>query len=306
MSELPSISIVIPTRNRAADANECVRSILRGCGFTELIVVDQSDDGATQLAMAALRDPRLRYLPSPLRGATNGRNVGIEASTGEIIAFTDDDCRVSSDWAPSIARIFATDREAAVVCGRVVVPEELAKKGYAVTFEPEVREWQGRYPSPGHDWGITANFAARRDAFARVGSFDGLLGPGAPLLCGEETDFLFRVLKAGLKIINAREVLVEHLGVRAHGPESTRILRIYAAGAGAATFKYVRLADVDGIVMYIRHLWGCIRLIAINAVHFHRPVGIGFTLAFLSGAVASFKYRIDRKSRLYISPETKG
>jgi glycosyltransferase involved in cell wall biosynthesis len=302
MSDLPSISIVIPTRNRPADLAECIRAVLRNCGFAELIVVDQSDDRATEQAVAALSDPRLRYLRSALRGATNGRNAGIEASSGEIVAFTDDDCRVSQDWAFSIARIFAADREAAVVCGRVVVPEELAKKGYAVTFEPEVREWQGRYPSPGHDWGITANFAARRDVFTRIGSFDGLLGPGAPLLCGEETDFLFRVLKAGLKVVNAREVLVEHLGVRAHGPESARILRIYAAGAGAATFKHVRLADVDGIVMYIRHLWGCIRLILINVVHFHRPIGIGFTLAFLSGAVTSFKFRIDRKSRLYISP----
>lgn len=302
MSDLPNISIVIPTRNRPADIAECIHSVLRACDFAELIVVDQSDDRATEQAVATLSDPRLRYLRSALRGATNGRNAGIEASRGEVIAFTDDDCRVSQDWAASIARIFAADREAAVVCGRVVVPEELAKKGYAASFEPEVREWQGRYPSPGHDWGITANLAARRDVFARIGSFDGLLGPGAPLLCGEETDFLFRVLKAGLKVVNAREVLVEHLGVRAHGAESTRILRIYAAGAGAATFKHVRLADVDGIVMYIRHLWGCLRLILINVVHFHRPVGIGFTLAFLSGAVTSFKFRIDRKSRLYISP----
>ena len=304
MPELPRISIVIPTRNRAADATDCVRSVLRGRGFAELIVVDQSDDSATELALTAMRDPRLRYLSSTSRGATNGRNVGIDASDGEVIAFTDDDCRVAPDWAESIARIFATDREVAVVNGRVIVPEELAKKGYAVSFEPEVREWQGRYPSPGHDWGITANFAARRDVFVRVGSFDGLLGPGAPLRCGEETDFLFRVLKAGLKMVNAREVLVEHLGVRVHGPQSTGIARTYAAGAGAATFKHVRLADPDGIVLYLRHLWGCGRLIFTNVVHLHRPIGIGFTLAFLSGSVASFGFRIDRKSRLYINPET--
>ena len=303
MSELPRISVVIPTRNRAEDLVECIRSVLRGGGFEELIVVDQSDDRTTELAVAAIPDPRLRYLSSTLRGATNGRNVGIDASVGDVIAFTDDDCRVASDWIPSIARVFSADREAAVVCGRVVVPEELAKKGYAVSFEPEIRDWQGRYPSPGHDWGITANFAARRDVFTRIGTFDGVLGPGAPLLCGEETDFLFRVLRAGLKVVNAREVLVEHLGVRAHGAESSRLMRIYAAGAGAATFKHVRLADLDGISIYVRHLGGCIRLIAINAVHLRRPVGIGFTLAFLSGAVASFKFRIDPKSRLYISPQ---
>jgi GT2 family glycosyltransferase len=303
MPELPRISIVIPTRNRAADATDCVRSILSSDGIAELIIVDQSDDRSTELAMAALRDPRLRYVSSSLRGATNGRNIGIEISGGQVIAFTDDDCRVASDWVVSIARIFATDPEAAVVCGRVRVPEELAKEGFAVSFEPEVREWQGRFPPPGRDWGITANFAVRRDVFARVGSFDGLLGPGAPLVCGEEPDFLFRVLKAGLKVVNAREVLVEHLGVRAHGPESSRLWRIYAAGTGAALFKHVRLGDPHAIALFLRHLGGCGRLILINLVHFHRPIGFGYTLAFLSGALASLKFRIDRERRLYISAE---
>jgi glycosyltransferase involved in cell wall biosynthesis len=300
MPELPRISIVMPTRNRPADAGDCVRSIVRGGGFAEVIVVDQSDDRATEDAVAAIGDPRVRYLPSALRGATNGRNVGIEASSGEVLAFTDDDCRVAPDWTATVAHIFATDREAAVVCGRVHVPAELATQGYAVSFEPEVREWQGRFPPPGRDWGITANFAVRRDVFAQVGSFDGLLGPGAPLVCGEEPDFLFRVLKAGLKVVNAREVLVEHLGVRAHGPESTQLWRIYAAGTGAALFKHVRLGDLDAIGLYLRHLGGCARLILTNVLHLHRPIGIGYTLAFLSGAVASLKFRIDRERRLYI------
>lgn len=303
MSGLPRISIVIPTRNRSADATDCVRSILRSDGFAQLIVVDQSDDRSTELAMAALRDPRVRYVSRTLRGATNGRNVGIEASGGEVIAFTDDDCRVAPDWAVSIARIFAADCEAGVVCGRVRVPEELAKEGFAVSFEPEVREWQGRFPPPGRDWGITANFAVRRDVFARVGSFDRLLGPGAPLVCGEEPDFLFRVLKAGLKVVNAREVVVDHLGVRAHGRESTKLSRIYAAGTGAAIFKHVRLGDLDAIALYLRHLGGCGRLIFTNLVHLHRPIGIGYTLAFLSGAFASFRFRIDRGQRLYV-PKT--
>ncbi len=295
-----SLSVVVPTRNRAAHALACVETIRRAGGFRELIVVDQSDDGATESALAALGDPRLRYLRSALRGATNGRNVGIEASTGEVIAFTDDDCRVAPDWAASVARIFDTDPEAAVVCGRVHVPEELQREGFAVAFEPEVREWRGRFPPPGHDWGITANFAVRREVFEQVGPFDALLGPGAPLLCGEEPDLLFRVLKANLKVVNAREVLVEHLGVRAHGPESTELWRTYAAGTSSALFKHVRLGDLDAMGLYLRHLAGCARLILTNVVHLHRPIGLGYTLAFLSGVRLSLKYRVDRERRLYV------
>ena len=304
MPEPPRLSIVVPTRNRPDDVVDCVRSILRIDGFDELIMVDQSDDRSTEIALQVFSDPRVRYLRSTLRGAANGRNVGITASRGTVIAFTDDDCRVAPDWASSIGRIFAADAQTAVVCGRVHVPEELAKRGFAASFEPEVREWHGRFPPPGRDWGITANFAVRRDVFDRVGYFDGVLGPGAPLVCGEEPDFLFRALKSGLKVINASEVCVEHLGVRAHGAESARLSRIYAAGTGAAIFKHVRLADPDAIRLYARHLIGCCLLILINLVHLHRPIGIGFTLAFLSGTRSSLKFRIDRGTRLYVAADS--
>jgi glycosyltransferase involved in cell wall biosynthesis len=300
MAEPLRVSVVVPTRNRPADALVCIKSILAAEGVSELIVVDQSDGRATADALSALTDPRLCYVASTLRGATNGRNAGIESSHADVIAFTDDDCRVPADWVASLARIFASDPHVAVVCGRVRVPDELVAQGFAATFEPHVREWQGRFPPPGRDWGITANLAVRRDTFSSVGHFDGLLGPGAPLVCGEEPDFLFRVLKAGLKVINASEVVVDHLGVRPHGTESSKLSRVYAAGTGAAIFKHVRLGDPEATMLFLRHLRGCVRLIWINLTHLHRPLGIGYGLAFLSGAFNSLRFRVDSRSRLYI------
>jgi glycosyltransferase involved in cell wall biosynthesis len=299
---MQSISIIVPTRNRPQHAAECVRTLLRGQGFLELIVVDQSDNTATEVALAALGDPRVRYFRSALRGATNGRNVGIAESRGTILAFTDDDCLVAPDWVERIDAIFSADPEAAVVCGRVQVPEEIRKRGFAIGFEPEVREWVRRYPPPDRGWGITANLSVRREVLAKVGNFDPLLGPGAPLLCGEEPDLLFRVLKAGLKVINAREVSVDHLGARALGPESRELWRTYGVGTGAALFKHVRLGDLDAALLYLRHLGVMLPLIAGNLLRGRRPTGIGYTLAFLSGAVASFRFRIDRKRRLYMPP----
>jgi glycosyltransferase involved in cell wall biosynthesis len=295
----PSLSVIIPTRNRAEHAALCVRSILASPGFQEVIVVDQSDGPETQAAIEALGDARVRNVRSTMRGATNGRNQGIELSTGTVVAFTDDDCRVAPDWASEILAVFANDPDTVVVCGRVMVPEALKHKGFTTAFEPAVREWQGRFPPPESDWGITANFAVRREVFTQVSPFDGRLGPGAPLGCGEEIDFLFRVLKAGFKVVNAREVAVDHLGVRAHGEESRDLWRLYAKGTAAALFKHVRLGDPDAMKLCLRHLAGCARMIFINAVHLHRPIGIGYATAFLSGVVASFKFNVDRQSRLY-------
>jgi len=268
----------------------------------ELVFVDQSDDHRTEEALATVSDPRLRYVRSDLRGVTNGRNLGIDVTKGDIVAFTDDDCRVAPDWVASLMKIFETDPEAAVVCGRVRVPQEIQELGFAVAFEPEVREWKGRFPPPDRDWGITANMSIRRDVLARVGPFDPFLGAGAPLRSGGEPDFLFRVIQAGFKVVNAREVQVDHLGARTAGAEATRLLKNYASGTGAAFFKYVRLGDIEGTTLYLRHLAGCGKLIVTNLRHLNRPIGIGYTLAFVSGSIASLKYRVDRSRRIYVGP----
>jgi GT2 family glycosyltransferase len=306
MPDRPLISIVVPTRNRAIDVTSCVQTILRTTGFEKLVVVDQSDGSDTARALNEIHDDRLQLVRSDLRGATNGRNVGIDATTSEVIAFTDDDCRVASDWAESIASIFRNDSSAAVVCGWVRVPDEVRQRGFAMAFEPQVREWVGRFPPPDRDWGITANLSIRRDVLARVGVFDPVLGPGAPLMCGEEPDLLFRVLRAGLKVVNAREARVDHLGARAPGEESRQLWRTYGVGTAAALFKHVRLGDWQAARLYLSHLAILSRIIAGNLVTGRRPTGIDYTRAFLSGAVRSFSFDIDRDRRLYIPRKDAG
>ncbi|HEX6241986.1 MAG TPA: hypothetical protein VFZ61_13850, partial [Polyangiales bacterium] len=196
--------------------------------------------------------------------------------------------------------VFTADPSAAVVCGRVVVPVELHDKGFTESFEPHVREWQGSYPPFGQDWGITANLALRRQVIQRVGNFDPMLGAGAPLRSGGEPDLLFRVLRAGLKIVNAREVVVEHLGVRAHGEESRKLMRGYGKGTGAALFKHVRLGDVDALGVYARFVGANVERVCLNLLKGQRPTGLGYLVSFLSGAVDSFQFRVDKHSRAYV------
>jgi len=295
-----TVSVVVPTRNRPEHVADCAAALLRCEGLREVVFVDQSDDEKTAHIIEAIGDPRLRCERSALRGATNGRNAGIRATSGSVIAFTDDDCRPAPDWLTRIEQIFASDPAAAVVCGRVRVPEELLSQGFAIGFEPHVREWIGRFPPPNEDWGITANLSARRSVFERLGKFDPLLGPGAPLLCGEEPDLLFRVLKAGLKVINAREVEVEHLGIRGHGAESTDLWRMYGVGTSAALFKHIRLGDREAAKLYLGHLTIMAKSVTKRLISGERPLGLRYTTAFLEGALKSLKFKIDRSERLYI------
>jgi glycosyltransferase involved in cell wall biosynthesis len=300
MKRSSTVSVVVPTRNRAEHALACARQLLLCDGLEEVVFVDQSDDDGTERAIASLHDPRMRHVRSSLRGATNGRNVGIESTSGDVIAFTDDDCRVRPDWIERIRAIFAQDPEAAVVCGRVRVPDELRAEGWAVEFEPIEREYQHRFPPAEKDWGITANLAARRTTFQRVGKFDPFLGPGAPLLCGEEPDLLVRVLKAGLKVVNAREVEVAHLGIRSFGEEAGKISHMYGVGTAAALFKHVRLGSVSAARVYFDHLRIMGGLVTRNLLRGRRPVGIRYTVSYLSGTVASLRFRIDPGSQMYV------
>jgi O-antigen biosynthesis protein len=297
--DAPAISVSVPTRNRPAHIAACVENILSTDGFLELIVVDQSDDDATERALATIRDPRLRYVRTSTRGVTKGRNIGIEESRGDIVAYTDDDCRVRPDWARRIAEVFASDPQAAVVCGRVEVPEEIRHTGYAEGFEPRERVWRGRYPPLGRDWGITANFSIRRSALAQVGMFDPVLGAGAPLRSGGEPDFLFRVLRAGYTVVNANEVIVDHYGIRKPGEEFKKLIMGYGAGTAAAMFKYVRLRDRAGSLVYLRFLTSAIRMVVANVLTGKRPTGANYLRAFLTGTIDSCSYRIDRNRRIY-------
>jgi GT2 family glycosyltransferase len=226
---LATLSVVVPTRNRPDQVQDCAQSLMACGGFDEALFIDQSDGPESAQVIEKLADPRIRCVRNRLRGATNGRNLGIETSKGDLIAFTDDDCRVAADCTKQIRSIFERDPAAAIVCGRVKVPDELAAQGFAASFEPQVREWQNSFPPADRDWGITANLSARRRTLEQIGGFDPFLGPGAPLLRGEEPDLLFRALSVGLKVANASEVEVIHLGIRAHGEESSKLWQMYGA-----------------------------------------------------------------------------
>src|SRR5271165_6151218 len=94
----PLLSVVIATRDRGAAVVRAIESILPGhsgvdANCRELIIVDQSSDDASEAALAPyLCLPRIRYHKAPSKGLGAARNAGMTLATGELVAFTDDDC----------------------------------------------------------------------------------------------------------------------------------------------------------------------------------------------------------------------
>lgn len=93
MSETgPLVSVVIPTYNRRAYAQLAVESVLaQSYQNHEVIVIDNGSTDGTDQVLAAYED-RVRYVRlGSNRGVSVARNVGIEASRGDWVAFLDPD-----------------------------------------------------------------------------------------------------------------------------------------------------------------------------------------------------------------------
>lgn len=299
------VSVVVPTRNRPDQIGPCVASILANASpHFELIVVDQSDGDGSRRALAEhVGDPRLRYEASDSRGAAASRNVGVSLSRAPLIAFTDDDCRVSIDWVARIAQVFDEDPRAGVLFGRVAIPDELKGTGFAADYEPNQREYQGKYPAATDTWGIGANMSVRRSVFDQIGLFDTVLGPGAPFKAGEEVDFAIRAIAAGFKIVNPVEVTLFHLGVRP-GSEGRTLLLGYLFATGAVFAKHLRLGTQGAPSLsanfFALHAKHALRSVVTGS----RPTGIGGIVSLFRGAAQSLRYPIDRAHQVYTPRES--
>ncbi len=89
----PCVSVVVPTRNRAALVTATLRSVLNQRDVDlEVIVVDDASTDETVAALARVSDDRLRVVRhSTQQGVSAARNTGISAADGRWLAFVDDD-----------------------------------------------------------------------------------------------------------------------------------------------------------------------------------------------------------------------
>jgi O-antigen biosynthesis protein len=97
LADRKKVSVVVATYNGARSLKACLESLGRlNYPDYEVIVVD---DGSTDATPEIARSfPGARYIRQENRGLSAARNTGIAAATGEIVAFTDDDCRADEDW----------------------------------------------------------------------------------------------------------------------------------------------------------------------------------------------------------------
>ena len=88
----PTFSVVIPLYNRADIVAKTIQSVLdQDFQSFEIIVVDDGSKDDPEPALAAIGDPRIRYVRQDNAGGGAARNRGIEEAQGRYIAFLDSD-----------------------------------------------------------------------------------------------------------------------------------------------------------------------------------------------------------------------
>ena len=105
------------------DPTGCALSLDSLAGQTrtadEIIVVDggSADDTMDVVRRKMARMPNLRLVEAPGANIARGRNIGVKAATGEIIATTDAGCIAQPDWLEKLTGPFEEDREVELSAG---------------------------------------------------------------------------------------------------------------------------------------------------------------------------------------------
>jgi 1,2-diacylglycerol 3-beta-glucosyltransferase len=173
----PAVSIIIAARDEEEALPGCLESLGRLTyprGLLEVIIVD---DGSTDRTGEILRSycsriPFLRYITagSP-HGKVGALASGIEASSGEILMFTDADCLVPPGWVEETVRFYSSER-IGLVAGFTLLE---GKSGFArlqaldwvVLFSLASAAVQLRFPLTA----VGNNLSVRRAAYDATGGY---------------------------------------------------------------------------------------------------------------------------------------
>jgi cellulose synthase/poly-beta-1,6-N-acetylglucosamine synthase-like glycosyltransferase len=210
---LPKVSIIIPIFNGEKDLTDlidCLWNQRYPVDCVEYLLVDNGSQDQTkkliqQAGIAAMsKNITMYYLTeSKIQSSYAARNAGILASQGELLIFTDVDCRPQIDWLFQLVQPF-TDLNIGVVGGGIgSLPGETLFEKYA---EQEKILSQERHLSNQFlPYLVTANLAVRRKVLEEVGLFR------PHLTTGGDADLCWRIQRnSDWQLYYAPQAIVLH------------------------------------------------------------------------------------------------
>lgn len=208
------VSVVVCTTGRET-LKECLKSLKNQSYENHEVIVVGIDERSRSFAS----EFGFNFFFSPKANSSFQRNLGIEESEGDIVAFIDDDAVADKDWLRFLAMHYKDDR-VACVGGRIILkflsevpaflkelPDEIFKGFLGGTLLNSRRAVKLQEPLL---WGTNLSF--KKDVFDEVGFFDLKLGRTPDRLISEdETELQRRIMERGYGLIYEPRAIVTHL-----------------------------------------------------------------------------------------------
>ena len=260
-----NVSVLICTYNRASFLSKLLQSLVEQQfeGKHEIVIVDNNstDDTravAEQWMSRASADLQIRYVFAAQQGLSYARNVGVEAATGDVVAFVDDDAVVEKDWLQRVIDNMADQSFACV--GGMVIPAWSEPPPEWITFElfPSIGgsiHGDERRVMTGNLYPMGGNMAVRKRWYRALGGFNINMGRvGKGLATAAEVEFADRLRRAGGITLYDPQMIIHH-----HVPPSRMtkeyFLRVrYWEGRSVAVWQRLRKGKVHQWLMGVARI----------------------------------------------------
>jgi len=257
-----SCSVVVCTHRRP----DYIAQVLEALGgldppADEIVVVDNAPGDRDCRAEAERAGAR--YVREDRPGLDRARNAGLRASSGELVAFTDDDCVPAVGWLAALAKLFGDPSVAAVTgpafAHALDTPSQVRfedQGGHRRGLRRQVLDWTVLTPIAATRAGAGLNMIFRRSLLEGLGDvFPPELDSGTPTESGGDMYALYKLLRAGYRIVYDPATYVLHQ----HRPDARslhRAIRGYGIGVSAVLTKLlVEERELAGPTMWYWLWW---------------------------------------------------
>ncbi len=210
MSQL-SYSIIIPTYNEEKDIRRTIEALIAiDWPRKEMIIVDDSTDRTPEIVKEYANKGVQLIRPDVRRGRCEARNIGVRASSGDVLIVLNADVLLPKDFIDKINKYYLQGYGSVSVMNSISNTEELFAR--YIEAKKNLRIEQNVYRNWAKDLnGIfwTEGFSVRRDQALKTSLFPS--GYGVPIEAGEDARFADELRKVGCKGFFAEEINVPHI-----------------------------------------------------------------------------------------------
>ena len=235
-------SVIVPTRGGATRLPALLDSLTTQThtDWEAVVVIDGDVDGSAAV-VARYRDLPVTSIVFPAnRGRVAALNAGLEAARGDVLIRADDDFELSPGHLAAHVAPHASED-----CGVVGLPRNVAPPSRYMQVYGEEADRRGRdeayATAPEHRWRLWGgNTSIGRAVYERIGGYD----PRYRGYGWEDTDFGYRLHRAGLPIVVVRDAEVRHH--LAAVTTRIRVHRAFASGMARWRFDSIHGVGVSG------------------------------------------------------------